>query len=235
MTGSNLRLRELIARALPALEAYLERKTFEAYRARLWGAMVRLFEGGPDANFMATFARTIDQQLTEAWNKGAAEVGVDPDEMTNDDINILRSIIANELMFIERIAGEIQADKTNGMTRVQFEARYSARADLWATRYKETQNRAKMVFGSKVKFMWVEGPTSDKCPFCRALDGIVAFGYEWDEARIHPQMPPNPTLTGIKDGEPGCKGWGCQCEFKPTTKRRTRRAFERITQIALRV
>ena len=228
MTGSNLRLRELIAKALPALEAYLERKTYEAYRARLWAAMVRLFEGGPNASFMATFARAIDQQLTEAWNKGAAEVGVEPDEMTNDDVNILRSIIANELMFIQRLTEEILTQKRLGMTRAQFESQYASRCDLWANRYRETQNRAKMVFGSKVKFMWVRGATSDNaCKTCIALAGVVAFGYEWEQTRFHPQMPPNHQLNG--------QGWHCECLLSVTTKRRTPRAFDRLTQIALEV
>lgn len=235
MIDSRATLRDLIRQAVPALERYIERKTYNAYRARLWGAVVRLFEGGADGAFMASFARSVDQQLTEAWNKGAEEVGVMPDEMDNNDVNILRSIIANELQFIQRLAGDIQKDKANGMTKAQLESYYGRRTDLWANRYIETLNRSRMVFGGKVKMEWVEGPTSDKCPFCLALNGIVAFGSEWEQARIHPQMPPNPTLTGMRDGKPGCKGWGCQCQLKPTSKRRSIRAMDRLTEIALRV
>lgn len=226
---------DLLDRVRPLLAAYIERKTYEQYRSRLWRAALRLFNGGADGNFMASFARSVDQQLTEAWNKGAAEVGVMPDEMTNDDVNILRSIIVNELHFIERIAIEIQADAAMGLTREQFESRYGSRISLWANRYTETLNRARMVFGQKQRFEWVEGGTLDKCPFCLALNGIVAFGYEWEQARAHPQMPPNRALTGEMNGRKGCKGWGCECEFKKTTKRRTARAFDRITEIVLRV
>jgi len=89
-------------------------KSYDQYRARLWGAMLRLYNGGRDASFLATFARSIDQQLTQAWNNGADEVGVAPDEMTLADIEILNAIIANENDFIARIAGEIQSDHIGG-------------------------------------------------------------------------------------------------------------------------
>ena len=224
MTNSRAKLRALILRVAPALERYIERKTYDQFRARLWAAVVRLFEGGHDSSFMATFARSIDVQLTEAWNLGAAEVGVQPDEMNNDDVNILRSIIANEMQFIQGIAGEIQSDVDNGLTREQLESYYGNRVSLWATRYLETQNRARMVFGSKQKFIWVRGPTSDGCDTCIALNGIVAFGWEWEEARFIPQNPPNRLLK--------CSGWGCLCEIKPTTKRRTARALDRLLTIA---
>lgn len=202
------------------------RKTYEQYRARLWGAMVRLYNGGRDANFIASFARSIDEQLTKAWNEGAADVGVMPDEMSNEDIEILRLIIANENDFITRIMGEI-GDKRDdpNYTREMFDSEYGARVDLWANRYNETVNRARMQFGQKQKGEWVTGPTEQSCPTCSKLNGIVAFYYEWESAGFHPQNPPNEKLA--------CGGWACLCEIKPTTRRRTSRALDRLIEIAL--
>ena len=64
-------------------------KTFAEFHARLWRAALRLFNGGADAGFIATFARSIDVELTKAWNEGARSIGVEPDEMTDRDIKSL--------------------------------------------------------------------------------------------------------------------------------------------------
>lgn len=216
-----------------ALWGMVSVKTITQFRAKLWTAVKRLWNGGSDSAFVANFARNIDDQLTQAWDEGADSVGVAPDEMTPDDLQILNAIIDNENQFILRLAGDIQADREGGMKEEAFESKYGARVNLWANRYNEVVNRARIVFGEKQRFEWVEGPTEDKCGFCSALNGIVAFGYEWEEARCHPQMPPNAALTGEHNGKKGCEGWGCQCQFKPTKKRRTPRAFDRITHIVV--
>jgi hypothetical protein len=208
-----------------ALWERLATKTINQFRAKLWSAVKRLWDGGSDANFTATFARSIDAQLTEAWNEGAESVGVAPDEMTPDDLAILEAIINNENQFILRLAGEIQADKDAGMKDEAFVSKYNARVDLWANRYNEVVNRARVVFGEKARLEWVEGPTEKKCGTCQKLNHIVAFGYEWDEARVLPQNPPNSLIE--------CSGWGCQCELKPTKKRRTARALDKILNIVM--
>ena len=218
-------LRAVEDRAFLAIALYLEQKTYAQMRARLWEAVKRLFYGGDIGNFLATFARVIDQQLTEAWNSGAAEIGVLPEEMTNDDINILKAIIFNEFPFIQRLGMDIANSRAQGMKDADFESYYGARTDLWANRYTETLNRARMHFGSRTRLEWVEGGTFDKCEICLGLNGVVAFGYEWEIARFHPQMPPNPLLV--------CHGWKCQCQLVPTNKRRTRLAISFLLDFAL--
>ena len=200
-------------------------KTYNEFRSILWRACVRLYNGGKDANFTASFARSIDQQLTEAWNVGAADVGVQPEDMTPDDMQVLEGIINNENDFIDGIAGDIQADKDAGMTREDFDSQYGNRVDLWANRYTEVVNTARVHFGGKQRLQWHLGATEKHCPECEQLDGIVAWATEWEQADIHPQDPPNRHLT--------CGGWQCDCRLEPTTARRTPRAFDRITEIAL--
>jgi len=206
-------------------------KTYDQYRRRLWDAAVRLFNGGRDASFQSTFVRTIDVELTKAWEEGAKDAGVDRDEMTSDDFARLEQIINNETEFIKGIASAIQSAKDEGKTLEQFTSQFGARVDLWANRYNETVSRARTHFGSKLKFIWRLGRTEKHCPFCNALNGIVAYGYEWDEAQAFPQNPPNPALTGEKNGEKGCEGWACDCSRDITTARRTPRAFDKITNI----
>jgi hypothetical protein len=208
----------------PDLWQYIQVKTYTQYRARLWGAMVRLYNGGKGANFDGSFARSIDQQLTQAWNDGADDMGVKPDEMSKEDMNILEGIINNENDFILRIGDEIRADADAGMAREDFERKYQARLDLWANRFNETVNRAHIVFGGKQKLQWILGATEEHCKTCAALDGIVAWATEWDQSHFHPQMPPNDLLE--------CDGWRCDCKLEPTTARRTSRALDKLMQIA---
>lgn len=210
----------------PELWDFVRIKTYDQYRARLWSAMVRLFNGGRDAAFLASFARSIDQQLTQAWNEGADDVGVAPDEMTREDMDILDGIIRNENDFIERIAGEIADAGQAGMTREDFDRQYGARVDLWAQRYVETVNRAHIVFGGKQKLQWRLGEAEAHCSTCADLNGIVAYATEWDESRFQPQAPPNPLLE--------CSGWRCTCQLVPTSARRTGRALDKLISIALR-
>ena len=219
MIDARVHLRAMLALAVKAMAI----KTYDRYRSRLWGAMQRLWNGGRDANFLGSFARSIDQQLTEAWNKGADSVGVAPDEMSQEDTNILDGIIRNENDFIQKLADDIQALKDGGGKDEQFQSQFGSRVDLWANRYIETENRSVQVFGTKERLMWVEGDTVDKCEVCKNLDGIVAFGWEWDEAAVNPQMPPNENLP--------CGGWGCHCKKVPTTERRTPKALSRILDI----
>ena len=224
-------LRAILAQVIPVLDDYVATKTYDQFRARLWGAMVRLFNGGRDANFIGSFSRSIDQQLTLAWNEGADDMGVAPDEMSEEDRQILEGIINNENDFINGIGDEIANDAAT-MDREKFDSKYGARVDLWANRWNETVNRAHIVFGGKQKLEWQLGATENHCGFCEALNGIVAYATEWDQTRFQPQAPPNPLLTGEYNGKPGCSGWHCDCGLTPTDKRRTARALDKLTQIA---
>lgn len=207
-------------------------KTYDEYYSRLWRGAKRLFNGGKERNFESTFVRGIDEQLTEAWYKGADEVNVAPEDMTHDDMLILDALIESENNFIGGIAGDIVADRDAGMTAEDFTSKYGSRVELWAQRYVETVNRAKMRFGGKTRLEWQLGATEQHCPICEKLNGIIAWADEWFSSGIQPQNPPNPILSIEVGGVRGCEGWRCDCRLQVTTKRRTPRAIDRLTEIA---
>jgi hypothetical protein len=227
--------RDIVTRAiLEELSARIDAvKTYDEYRSRLWRACQRLFKGGKERYFPGSFSRSIDQQLSEAWNEGANSVGVSPDDMTDDDLTILEGIINNENDYIDGIAGDIVTDRDAGMKPEDFESQYGSRVDIWAQRYVEVTNTARMHFGGKQKLKWNLGATEKHCPFCRKLNGIVAWATEWEQVDIHPQDPPNRHLSGEINGEKGCKGWKCDCTLDPTDERRTPKAIDRLTEIAM--
>jgi hypothetical protein len=201
-------------------------KTYNEYRSRLWRAALRLYEGRTGNTFMeASFARSIDQQLTEAWNIGADSVGVSPEDMTPDDMTILEGIINNENNFIARLGDDIIRARDEGMAWRDFEREFGNRVDLWANRYNEVVNTAKMKFGGKQRLKWNLGETEQHCESCLKLNGIIAWADEWDSTDIHPQQPPNSHLV--------CGGWHCDCTLDPTDERRTPKAIDKLTEIAL--
>jgi len=219
------RLRDYVIKLMSSgLYSLEDIKNQTDYQAALWSAMGALYQGGSLATFTNRFKATIQSYLTQAWNDGAREMNVAPDEMSPDDLGILAAILNNEFKFVQRLADDIQAAADAGYTVEDYTRAFWRRAVLWANRYKETANRARMTFGSKVRFMWTEGDTLQKCETCVALDGIVAYGWEWAAAGFHPQMPPNPLLQ--------CDGWGCDCDLSPTDRRRTPRALDYLTNLA---
>jgi hypothetical protein len=197
-------------------------KTYDELYSRLWRGVQRLWNGGKDANFMGTFARSIDVQLTEAWNNGAEDAGVYPEDMTPDDMSILDGIIENENAYIENIANDIQDDKAAGMKQEDFESKYGARVSMWANRFNETESQARIRFGGRQKMKFVMGSTENHCHTgdqpgkigCADLDGIVLFADEWSQTGIMPGMADSPVLA--------CGGWSCGCSYQPTDERRTR-------------
>ena len=114
--------------------------------------------------------------------------------------------------------------KADGLPREQFDVQFGSRVDIWANRYPETENRARMHFGGKQRLEWVLGATEKHCSTCAALNGIVAFAEEWEESGVQPQSPPNGALE--------CGGWQCDCSLVPTDRRRSANALTRIMDIA---
>lgn len=195
-------------------------KSYTEYRSRLWAAALRLFHGGRDAAFLATFVRSIDVELTKAWNEGGAAFNISPDEMTERDMEVLSGIIDNENKYVEGMAEAIQQAHDAEMEDDKFERQFGNRVNVWANRYNDVINQAMLYWGAKERLIWKEGDTNKKCATCPRLNGIVAFGDEWSRAGFHPQRPPNHKIE--------CGGWGCHCSLTPTKKRRTTNALKKL-------
>jgi hypothetical protein len=207
-----------------ALKAYVGRgefKTQSAYQLHAWAYMREFFTGGVDAfGFIDLMAAEIDNQLTRAWHEGAAAVGVEQADMTEDDDRELADLITTEQNYLDGVAGDIEAFiAEGGHTDAEFGARFKARAAMWANGYASAVSDAKLWFGDKEKLEWVFGDT-DHCTTCLALNGIVAWAREWDEVDVKPQ---GSMLE--------CGGYNCQCQLVPTDKRRTARAMDKIIGI----
>jgi hypothetical protein len=216
---------EAIARA--AISHYINRKMWQsvkttaAYELHVWSYMREYFTGGVDAfGFIDLMAAEIDNQYWRAWREGAAELNVFPEDFTDDDNVQIESMIQANINYLDGIAGDIEAFIAEGNhTDAEFNQRFRARAALWGNGYESVVNDAKLWFGDKEKLEWVYGD-AEHCSTCLALNGIVAWSREWNEANVKPQ---GDMLE--------CGGWQCKCSLQPTTKRRTAGALEKIMDI----
>ena len=204
---------------LDKILAWMERKTLEAYKRQLWGAVLDLYRGEIGVSeFEDRWAGSIEEQLNRAWREGARDVEIDPKEFEEEDTAEIEAIIVNEFGYVSGLAAEVvQAAKDES----GFEG-FRSRVDTWANRYNDIVNRARVWFGGRQKLEWIYGDT-EHCATCLALNGIVAWASEWELADVRPQSPENIMLE--------CGGWKCQCTLSPTDKRRTSKAYDRILSI----
>jgi hypothetical protein len=212
-----------------AMKAYMaqgEFKTIGAFDRQLWSAVLGYFRGDEDSfQFIDDFTNSITNQLTRAWNEGARSVGVDPRDMTDEDLLQLQGIINSEYEHILDLADAIDSARINNKTLDEFRSQFRSRVDLWVNRYNEVVNSAATYFGGKTRLEWQYGDTNVHCETCLKLNGVVAYAEEWEQAGLHPQQPPNPNLE--------CEGWRCQCKLSVTDKRRSPRALNSLMNIVM--
>lgn len=217
---------EAIIRA--ALKGYVSARVFAsvkttgAYELHVWSYMRAYFTGDVNAfGFIDLMAAEVDNQLRRGWREGAEEMGVLPEDFTEDDNVIIDSMVVNEQNYLDGIAGDIEAFLAEGEhTDEEFSSTFRHRAGLWARGYQTAADQAKLHFGNKEKLEWVLGSSEESCETCLGLNGIVAWAREWDEAGV---MPGGSMLA--------CGGWQCHCRLERTDKRRTAGASGKIMDI----
>lgn len=227
-----MNITEILIKAVelvPEVKAHLSEKaleflkSIEQYDRQLWEYTLALYRGGDSGEFIDKFTRAISNQLTRAFNEGARAVGVEPEDMTDEDRAYLKEIIDSEYEHILDLGSAIEDSMELELS--EFRQAFRSRIDLWIARYTDVINRAKTYFGGKTRLEWVLGETEQHCDTCAALNGIVAYAKEWEQAQVHPQSPPNEVLQ--------CGGWKCDCSLIVTDKRRTSGALGRIMDIAV--
>jgi len=177
------------------------------YRAVLRSAVRGLWTGGIDtAQFDENMRLAISRYLTEAFNAGAKECGIKPDELTIDEQIALGDILEAETAFVAGFAEAIIANsKVNkGKLTPLF-----VRLEMWVNRYNDVKNQAKILICKDAKLEWIYGDTVH-CNTCLALHGKVKRASQWQASGIQPQHPPNDDLE--------CGGWRCQCTLQQTDK-----------------
>ena len=188
-------------------------KTYDYYMRTIEGYVRDLYRGDiEEGDFVTQMSELIDAQLNRAWAEGMRENELDPvEDMEPEWQSMLDEIILSEYDYVDNFAADIVAARDE---QLDWEPLLS-RADMWANRYNDVVNQSIMTTKEQ-KLIWVYGDT-DHCPDCLALNGIVAWASEWEEADIRPQSD-----------RLQCHGFNCACEIIPTANRHTRNALDAI-------
>jgi len=141
-------------RLVPEVSNYLDVKGTTgkpqlSYSRQIWLNSISLFWGEIDVfDFIADMTETIEDYLTKAFNEGAREVGVETREFRSKDKAKLDEIIKKEYEFILGLGGDIEEAREK-LTESEFKTQFKPRVEVWATRYKNVTDQAKIHFGKR--------------------------------------------------------------------------------------
>lgn len=189
----------------------IEAKTLEQYTRQLRQYSRDYYtEKIDDTEFLDKMITSIEGQINRAYNEGMRSNGINPETDKDEAIRErIAEIVKSEQDHITNLADLINAqrEKQGGMEAI------NQRVDLWARRYTDVVNQAKIETGEDNQLMeWMYGDTQH-CDTCAKLNGAVLTVKEWRESDYHPQQPPNEALE--------CGGWRCKCKLQKTKKKRT--------------
>lgn len=157
---------------------------------------------------------TIRRGFNMAWQEGAKECAVLPEEYTPAERVELETRIFGQFDYIAGVLEFIEANsKENGGAW----GTVSARVSLWANRYREAKAKAKTMACGDKKLVWRLGKTEQHCKSCLKLNSKVKRASQWDAANIRPQHP---------DLE--CGGWRCDCSLEQTDEPMSKGPLPRI-------
>lgn len=173
------------------------------YGRALRGAVRGYWRGDIDyTGFYEAMMSAIRRYLRLAWQEGAQECGIAPDELSEAEKAALEQATYSEMAYIDGLARAIEGgSKAQGGKLGPL----LVRTQMWENRYRDVMNRAKSMACADRKLKWVVHPEKEHCSSCLKLDGKVKRASFWYERGIRPQMP-----------ELECGGWRCGCEFVVT-------------------
>lgn len=196
----------LLAVKARAMRLYIAQgiKTVGTYQRQVWRLIRELYNGEIDEyQFIDDFSEFIDNQFGRAWRQGARDMGVNPNQFVDGDIDQLAVRIERERDFMLGLADDIMRARANKWPLEPFRQRSA----MWAGRYDQVIQEAHIWFAGKRMLEWVYDPSKEHCDDCDRLNGVVASGNEWAASRWRP---------GARDLD--CGGWRCGCRLLPTDK-----------------
>jgi hypothetical protein len=143
----------------------------------------------------------IRRRFTEAWQAGAAACGVQPDELTVEELLALETEINQEITYVWQFSVDIIDNRhSDGKLQPLLD-----RTELWVNAYHRIQNQAMLMACGDKKLKWVADPAKEHCADCQNYDGRVYRASIWSKYGIQPQ-----------GHHLACGGWRCGCVFQAT-------------------
>jgi len=158
------------------------------------------------AEFMNGMEQTLSEGITGGWEAGVKEVGIEPDEISDEEYAACGEFIAEQVAYLPPVWEWIGTQVGNETARQSV----LSRAEVWFNLWNAAATKGKLMAGQDVKMRWTRGPTEKSCPDCLKLDGKVFRARTWQKYDI---MPQSDRLS--------CSGFRCLCSLVPTDERVT--------------
>lgn len=145
---------------------------------------------------------TIRSYYTWAWEEGTREAGLDPADMSPDEMMALERVIFDALVHLTTFGEAIvlHSKAAGGKLGPLF-----SRVEVWANGYDHVRQEAFTLVSKDTPLTWVLGH-AEHCSSCSKLAGKTKRASYWRQAGVQPRVPNAWFLA--------CRGYNCQCELQ---------------------
>lgn len=179
------------------------------YKRDLWGAVQGLWNASNSrAEFIDIMGQIIPIALEFAWLEAVREEGIESiEDLEEEERKEMNRRIALELTFVAGFADWIIAhSKAEGFLLRSL----TPRVDMWAARYMDIYDQARMMAGGVTKYKFVYDPQKENCWSCARLNGQVRRMSAWRKFDCRPQHPDLECMHSANGPTV------CGCEFEET-------------------
>ncbi len=176
------------------------RKALRSAVRGLWSGVLTLSQASN------AFEGAIERRITQAWNEGAAECDISPDELSEAELIARDDFIESQIEFMPQFLADVAANSkaNSGKLRPQF-----SRTELWVNQYSSAKQQSEAMACGDEKREWRIGRVEKHCRTCLALNGQVRRMSFW-QTHVVPRNAPNSRIE--------CGGWRCDCNLIKTNK-----------------
>ncbi len=162
-----------------------------SFRRNLRASVRGLWTGAlTKAQALRTFRRAIETGIEKAWIEGATECGIQPDELTVEELTARDEFIFDQSdrapNFIDAIAAN--SKKNGGQLQPLIQ-----RGELWVNQYESAKQSSTALACKNLKLIWRVGAT-DHCFVCLGLNNQVRRASFWKNT-VLPRNSPNKKLA----------------------------------------
>ena len=157
--------------------------------------------------FVEEMILIVRRGLTRAWNVGAKECNIDPEDMSaHERLELEREIFRN----YDRIFSYAEYVEQNSRANGGKLGKVLARTELWQNRYDSVRVKAAALACKDKKKQWHLGATEKHCRSCLTFNGRVYRYSVWEKNNA---LPKSRVLC--------CGGFRCDCRLDDTDARVT--------------
>jgi hypothetical protein len=173
------------------------------YKQALAGEARKLWSGGQSPfEFADNMFSVMRRNFTLAWRDGARIMGV---KEIGDAENLrIQEFTQAQAQYLPNLIDFIQSNSKQSGGKF---GDLDVRLDMWAMRWREMWNEARLFYTENEHLKWVIDPVKDHCVDCLALNGRVYSRNMWEKYGLRPQM-----------SELACGGYLCGCRFVKTSE-----------------